>query len=120
MNLIKNYKSNLILKNGDYILFYEGKNAYGTLLYSYKILAWRNGITFSIHNNALEEKKIDSTKKNFIQLLTNLHYRSPDDIPTTPGFCFENGFIADDGKSYQYEESDMYFGMKSHPDLIFM
>lgn len=106
------------LKNGDRILF-SWSYAFGSDLYKGTAYAWRNGITYIFTSNILGKENIDHGKEGLIKFLTNLRYRSPDEIPNTPGFCFENGFIADDGKEDHYEEASIVFSLKSHPDLRF-
>ena len=107
----------ITLKNGDRILF-SWETAFGYDIYGYKAYAWRKGITYLFQSDTLEED-IFRVKERLTHLLTNLRRRAFDEIPTEQGFCFDNGFIADDGKDYQYETASFSFGLKSHPDLDF-
>ena len=110
-------KEDITLKNSDRILFYWESKGIRALV-DYKGFAWRNGFSYTIHGTVRPDRLLIG-QHGLTKILTNLRYRAPDEIPTTPGFCFENGFIADDGKDYQYEEFNMIFGIKSHPDVTF-
>ena len=73
---------------------------------------------FSMHETNYDQDKIDSVIHRLeTRLLPNLQYRSTDKIPTEPGFCIENGFIADDGKTAQYEDAGISFKFKKWPDV---
>ncbi|WP_232231875.1 T6SS immunity protein Tli4 family protein [Burkholderia sp. WSM2230] len=52
------------------------------------------------------------------RLLPNLRARNRDDIPSQPGFCLKNGFIADDGKTPQYEEAGISFKFPQWPGVL--
>ena len=60
--------------------------------------------------------KIDSVLQRLeTRLLPNLRHRRAaggghaEEIPTEPGFCIKDGFIADDGKTPQYEDAGISF-----------
>lgn len=50
-------------------------------------------------------------------LLPNIRARQSDEIPTEPGFCIKNGFIADDGSKEQYERARIQINFKAWPDV---
>lgn len=87
--------------------------------YGFEAHRWtKNGVMFSTRETAFSQDKIDSVLQRLeTRLLPNLSYRSPDKIPTEPGFCIENGFIADDGKTEQYEYAKLFFKFKNWPDV---
>ena len=79
---------------------------------------WVNGVLFSMKETAIAEDKIDSVLQRLeTRLLPNLSHRPTDKIPTDPGFCIENGFIANDGKTAQYEDAGISFKFKQWPDV---
>jgi hypothetical protein len=97
-----------------------GSKAFGFEAYRYL----PNGILFSMKEKAFSVDKIDSVLQRLeTRLLPNLRYRSPgggghaEEIPTEPGFCIEKGFIADDGKTPQYEYAELNFRFKQWPDV---
>lgn len=72
-----------------------------------------------MRQTAFSVDKIDSVLKRLeTRLLPNLRYRSPgggghaEEIPNEPGFCIKKGFIADDGKTPQYELAELNFRFK--------
>ena len=42
--------------------------------------------------------------------------RHAEEIPNEPGFCIKDGFIADDGKTPQYELAELNCRFKQWPD----
>ncbi|MBA5607052.1 hypothetical protein H3H36_16970 [Duganella sp. FT3S] len=51
------------------------------------------------------------------EILPYLRARSIEEIPVEPGFCVKNGFIANDGSRYQFEEARMQINFKEWPDV---
>jgi len=73
---------------------------------------------FSMRETNYDQNKIDSVLQRLeTRLLPNLSHRPRDKIPAEPGFCIENGFIADDGKTPQYEKAGISFKFKQWPDV---
>ena len=52
------------------------------------------------------------------QLLPHLQGRARDDIPTHPGFCLKDGFIANDGAQPHYESAGMSFKFAQWPGVL--
>ena len=76
------------------------------------------GVLFSMKETAYDEDKIDSVLQRLeTRLLPNLRARKPNEIPDEPGFCIKEGFIADDGKTVQYEKGGISFKFKEWPDV---
>ncbi len=92
---------------------YGGNKAYGFEAYR------RNGgVLFSMKASTFGPDKIDSVLQRLeTRLLPNLRARKPNEIPSEPGFCIEGGFIADDGKTPQYENAELSFRFKQWPDV---
>jgi hypothetical protein len=51
-------------------------------------------------------------------VLPSLRYRQSDEVPTVPGFCVKDGFIADDGTQKQREDAGMSFHFARWPDVV--
>lgn len=80
---------------------------------------WDGGHVFSIQRTGLipaEYQNIISTLQT--DLLPNLRARGSDVIPSRPGFCLENGFIANDGKTAQYEDAGISFKFARWPGVL--
>ena len=86
--------------------------------FGFEAYLFNGRVLFSMKETAYDEDKIDSVLQRLeTRLLPNLQYRPTDKIPTEPGFCIENGFIADDGKTAQYEKAEISFKFKQWPDV---
>ena len=86
--------------------------------FGFEAYLFNGRVLFSMKETAYDEDKIDSVLQRLeTRLLPNLRQRSPDKIPTEPGFCIENGFIADDGKVAQYEKAGISFKFRQWPDV---
>ena len=73
---------------------------------------------FSMQQTAIGKEGIDSVLKDVeTRIFANLRHRPTDKIPAEPGFCIENGFITDDGKTAQYEKGGISFKFKQWPDV---
>ena len=87
--------------------------------YGFDAYLLNKGLLFSMKETAFDEDGIDSVLQRLeTRLLPNLRYRRPGEIPAEPGFCVENGFIADDGKTPQHEYAELNFKFKQWPDVI--
>ena len=76
------------------------------------------GVLFSMKKTAFAEDGIDPALQRLeTRLLPNLRARKPNEIPNDPGFCIKEGFIADDGKTPQYEDAGISFKFKEWPDV---
>ena len=96
------------------------------MTYGFEAYRWvNNGVVFSMRQTAFSVDKIDSVLQRLeTRLLPNLRHRRAaggghaEEIPNEPGFCIENGFIADDGKTPQYEKAGISFKFKQWPDML--
>lgn len=94
------------------------RTAFGSKAYGFEAYRSSNNVLFSMKVNAVGADGIDSVLKDLeTRLLPNLRARKPNEIPSVPGFCIEQGFIADDGKTPQYEKSELSFKFKEWPDV---
>ena len=86
--------------------------------FGFEAYRWNNGALFSMQQLSIGADGIDSVLKDVeTRIFANLHHRPADKIPAEPGFCIENGFIADDGKTTQYEKGGISFKFKQWPDV---
>ncbi len=86
--------------------------------YGFEAYLSNGGVLFSMKETAYDEDKIDSVLQRLeTRLLPNLRARRPDEIPSEPGFCIKEGFIADDGQTPQYEYARLSFRFKEWPDV---
>ena len=76
------------------------------------------GVLFSMQQLSVGADGIDSVLKDLeTRLLPNLRARKSNEIPGEPGFCIKEGFIADNGKTEQYEKAGISFKFKEWPDV---
>ena len=86
--------------------------------YGFEAYLSNGGVLFSMKETAYDEDKIDSVLQRLeTRLLPNLRARKPNEIPSEPGFCIKEGFIADNGKTEQYEKAGISFKFKEWPDV---
>jgi len=86
----------------------------------YRIDAFRmtqNGFAFVTSALDMDEKKINYAIASYEAYLDRVRYRSNRELPKEPGFCVDNGFVANDGKASQDEQANLYFKLKDHPDV---
>ncbi|AMC36614.1 hypothetical protein VN23_19470 [Janthinobacterium sp. B9-8] len=74
-----------------------------------------NGYSFITSDRSFDDVRIKEILAGYEQYLNQVRYRSQSEIPKEPGFCFENGFVANDGKAQQAEAASLYFVLKNHP-----
>ncbi|WP_081885150.1 T6SS immunity protein Tli4 family protein [Paraburkholderia kururiensis] len=80
---------------------------------------WDKGRTFSMQGNAYAMTRLPNVAMTLqSSVLPNLGARDPADIPSQPGFCLKDGFIADDGKTAQYEEAGISFKFPQWPGIL--
>ncbi|WP_258398706.1 T6SS immunity protein Tli4 family protein [Herbaspirillum rubrisubalbicans] len=58
----------------------------------------------------------DNTVERVRKILSSLHKRSTHEIPTEPGYCFEDGFIAN--PKWENEEAGIDIDIAGHPDAF--
>ncbi|MBV8048880.1 MAG: hypothetical protein JO171_17155 [Paludibacterium sp.] len=101
--------------NGTILLGYD--DPFNTPMYSIDSFKWERGMAFITSQGAYDDKTIDATVGRYSSYLRSLRYRAPRDIPTEPGFCINNGFIASDGKTSQVEKANLAFRVKNNQDV---
>ncbi|AZN37452.1 T6SS immunity protein Tli4 family protein [Iodobacter ciconiae] len=74
-----------------------------------------NGYSFITSDRSFDDVRINDILNGYEQYLNQVRYRPQNEIPKEPGFCFENGFVANDGKTQQVEAASLYFVLKNHP-----
>ena len=80
------------------------------------VVRWVNGYRFSFRVRAQKGESLDAVKARAKDFAARFRARRPYEIPTEPGVCLPNAFIADDGKtSYDFQHS---FRFKSAPGVI--
>ncbi|WP_020566402.1 T6SS immunity protein Tli4 family protein [Trinickia symbiotica] len=80
---------------------------------------WDNGYVFSMKETGFDLSRYSSVLSTLeTELLPNLRARTTDEVPSQPGFCLKNGFIANDGKTAQYEEAGMSFRFSRWPGVV--
>ncbi|TDR69972.1 T6SS immunity protein Tli4 family protein, partial [Paludibacterium purpuratum] len=102
-------------KNGTILLGYD--DPFNTPMYSIDTFKWDWGWAFTTSKGAYDDQQIDSLVSRFSTYLRSLRYRDQRDIPTEPGICIKNGFIANDGKTPQAENASLAFQLKKNPDV---
>jgi hypothetical protein len=95
------------------------KEAFGSLMYSIDSFKWDRGWIFTTSRAPYDDKKIDSIIARFNDYLKSVRYRSDREVPKEPGFCIENGFISNNGKTPQFERASITFSLKNNPDVWF-
>ncbi|WP_312969574.1 T6SS immunity protein Tli4 family protein [Acinetobacter gerneri] len=65
-----------------------------------------NGSLFKIEGSYSREYEAKS-KESIENLVQKLKYRNNDSIPTSKGFCINNGFIKDNGERYRYADQTL-------------
>lgn len=80
---------------------------------------WDDGVTFSMEETGYEPLKFKEVLAELqTNVLSNLHARHPDDIPSQPGFCLKGGFIKNDGSHPHYESAGMSFKFAQWPGVL--
>jgi len=75
------------------------------------------GYFFYLSEGSYDENRMDEIVSDYRKILNSVRYRPDSEIPKEPGFCFVDGFVADDGKTSQNEESNLAFKLKDYPDV---
>jgi hypothetical protein len=76
------------------------------------------GYFFYMSNSANSEKNLDSILNKYRNFLDNVRYRHESEIPKEPGFCFKDGFVANDEKESKGEDITVRFKLENNPDVI--
>lgn len=99
-------------------IFLASRNAFSSIAYGFDAYRVEKNTLFSITQTGFTPDHIDSIISRLQKdLLPAIRTRQPDEIPTEPGFCIENGFIAHDGSDRVFEEARLQFNFKNWPDI---
>lgn len=105
------------IASGNLLLGY--KVAFGSPMYSIDSFKLDKGWIFTTSKAPYSPGKINSILERFDGYLKNVRYRSDREAPKEAGFCIENGFVANTGKSPQFEMASITFALKNNPDVWF-
>lgn len=72
---------------------------------------------FVTQAKAMSGNYIDTILKKYMDYMNSVKYRSGKSISHSPGFCFQNGIVVNDGSKPQYELVTLAFELKDHPDV---
>jgi hypothetical protein len=75
------------------------------------------GYFFFLSGKAYGIEYFDEILARYRTVLSNVRYRREEEFPAEPGFCFKDGFVANDGKTSQVEDADLHFHLKDYPDV---
>ena len=80
---------------------------------------WDRGRVFSVSQKGFDAKKYPNILSRLqADFLPNLHARNAEDIPSRPGFCLNDGFVASDGSAHQNEDAGISFKFAKWPGVL--
>ncbi|MEX3954788.1 T6SS immunity protein Tli4 family protein [Trinickia sp. EG282A] len=80
---------------------------------------WNKGRAFMLQQTGTIPAQYESILTDVqTNVLPNLYARERDDIPSEPGFCLKDGFIANDGMSSQFEDAVISFKFAQWPGVL--
>lgn len=90
----------------DKAIYHWGRHASANSPKRWRAVSWRNGYEYMIEGVEVPEypARYEAAIRKFF---ATIEHREGDTLPDRPGFCFEHGFIADDGTSYQNETATL-------------
>ncbi|WP_061940532.1 T6SS immunity protein Tli4 family protein [Collimonas pratensis] len=96
------------------------ENVYGDKDYGFEAYKLDHDRLFSLKQKNFDETVFRNEVSNRLKndLLPRLRNRQPDEIPSEPGFCIKDGFIADNAAQTQYENASISFHFPRWPDLV--
>jgi len=110
-------------EGGDKQIIVAKADLWGTSAYSLdafvKIASQKvgSGHFYYLSGEGFSAKSLDSTIADYRDILATIRYRTPRGIPSEPGFCLENGFIANDGTHPQAEVASLAFRLTDNQDV---
>ncbi|WP_146176580.1 T6SS immunity protein Tli4 family protein [Chromobacterium sp. Panama] len=104
-------------KNSHLLVGYQV--AFGSPMYSIDSFKLDKGWVFSTSKSPYSPGKINSILERFDDYLQSIRYRSEREAPREAGFCIENGFIANNGETPQFEMASITFALKNNSDVWF-
>ncbi|WP_266171352.1 T6SS immunity protein Tli4 family protein [Dyella subtropica] len=107
-----------ISPSSDTQIFLASRDAFGSLGYGFDAHRLDKNVLFSMTQTGFDPENIDSVVSSLQHdLLPHLRARQQDEIPSDPGFCIKDGFVANDGKDSPFEEARVQINLKEWPDL---
>ena len=80
---------------------------------------WDQGHVFSLQQTGFDPARYPIILSHLQgDLLPNLHARPDNEIPSKPGFCLKDGFIANDGKTTHSEDAGISFRFARWPGIL--
>jgi hypothetical protein len=106
------------VENSWQIRYYPGKNAKSVGLYFFNTYINKGDLTFAL-SGAIEKGETEETAASRETVRAkSLRLRTPDEIPTEPGYCIEHGFMT--GATYNDQEMvSVGIVIPSIPDVSF-
>ncbi|GJI99010.1 hypothetical protein RugamoR57_57280 [Duganella caerulea] len=99
-------------------IFISSDDVFGEKLFRLEMYHWDSGILYSLAQGPYEEEKIGRIVQGLeTSLIAHLRPRAQGEIPSEPGFCFKDGFVANDGVEEHFEEARMQINFKEWPDV---
>ena len=101
-------------------IFISEADVFGSRLYNFEAYRLTGGVLFSIQRGPYNDKNIGPVLTELqTRLLPSLRARAPDEVPTEPGLCIADGFIASDGSEKALEDARIRLDSKRWPDVYF-
>jgi hypothetical protein len=94
------------------------EDVFGDMQYHIDAFKFYRGHSFMISKDLYSEKSRDIGINNFTKFVRAVRYRREREIPTEPGICLENGFIANGENAGIWEQAGLRFKLKDNPDVI--
>lgn len=99
-------------------IFRTGQIVYGEVDDGFEAYRLDKGVLFSMQETSMRAERMESILSRLeTKLLPNLRYRLPDEIPSEPGFCLNEGFIADANDEFHFERAELNFRFPKWPDV---
>jgi hypothetical protein len=117
------YEKILYPESADRQIIIGKADLYGDIAYSVNAFTMSprgrpgSGYFFYLSGSAYDEKKLDMVISKYRTILESVRYRHEGEIPVEPGFCFDHGFVATDGKTPVGEDANLAFTLKDYPDV---
>ncbi|MES2118288.1 MAG: T6SS immunity protein Tli4 family protein [Pseudomonadota bacterium] len=100
------------------IIITRDDNVFGRVFFQLEMYHWADGILFSMNEGPYDRNNIGPAAHEIeTAIVARLRRRARDEIPTEPGFCIKDGFIADDGRTEHFEEAHMQINFLEWPDV---
>lgn len=117
----KNYKFDKIIHTSipnTRILITRDDDVFGLRLFRLEMYHWVDEILFSMTEGPYDQDHIwPSVEEIESEIVARLRGRASNEIPAEAGFCIKDGFISNDGSSYQSEEARMQINFQEWPDV---